>query len=302
MAITEEYKLKLKNSNLIQLLLDKDNISPLESILDSESQYLKTLQKLNGNDMLDFGPKLDEEKLKAVFIDVKGEVDNFLGASDINQPSCEYYSILKPNLGSMSTLLLYGLGAFYMVEGFFSFPYSPIDTFLGLILLQQAFFIHTIEKTTSRYDPLTKSITMSPLHKYRADVIPVVGHEYAHHVQRKRLSLPVFPKRSYFEEGHARGVQRFIANRYRDKENNEAFMYNYLDLSVAELKATYKWMCKKLEVGPSKSLLKVETEARHKKQSGHSIGNTLFLLYETRLGNGVYKDLIDGSFEFKKVY
>lgn len=300
--ITKEYKLKLKNSNLIQLLLDKDNISPLESILDNESQYLKKIQNLKDSQALDFGPKLNKVDLKVEFSGVKEEVDRFLGVSDVAQPSCDYYSIFKPDISTVPLLGMYGFGALCTIEGLLKFPYDPANAFFGIILLQNAFFLHIIERGGSRYNLLTRSIIMSPLHKYRADVIPVVGHEYAHHVQRRKLSLPLLPKRSYFDEGHARGVQRFIANSYRNKENNEAFMYDYLDLSVAELRVTYQWMCKKLEIAPSKSLLKIETATRYRKQTGHSIGNTLFLLYETRLGKGIYKDLIDGSFEFKKVY
>ncbi len=138
--LTEDYKSKLKNSNLIQLLLDKDNISPLESILDTESQYLKNLQKLDDMRMLDFGPELDNKELNAVFPYVKKDVDRFLGVSNINQPPCRYYNLFRPSTVTIPIISLYGFGIFLIMSTFLN------PSFLAIMASLAAYMQHTDEQ------------------------------------------------------------------------------------------------------------------------------------------------------------
>ena len=131
----------------------------------------------------------------------------------------------------------------------------------------------------------------------RSSFIPVTAHEYAHHLQQiKRL---LFRQYFTFLEGHARGVERTIAEQYREKEDNEAFLWDISNKTVEELKLAYQWACASLGEKPKKSLGKTRTQygGFFTKQDPHTLGNALFRLYEAIHGKDIYRQAIHGEFQ-----
>lgn len=140
-------------------------------------------------------------------------------------------------------------------------------------------------------------------------IIPQMAHEYTHHVQNKlwgdsRLESSL----KIFEEGYARGVQRYVSGLYAKSEDNEAFLYDSLEYDVAELKSVYKKLCRKLEekIEPlfySIQSSKDDQEQRYRKEfkrtSPLAIGNTFFMLLERKHGTSIYKDILQEKFNLE---
>jgi len=257
------YSSPFTNKNIQEELLIEEHFPALEELLLEESRELALLQKLKKDNKLDFGRKLGKGEVRSSFTGVFREVSEFLGVQ---------YDV--PPLSNMP---------FFSRDSGYSPPTEKYP--LGMIKLGR-----------QRKKPL---------------VVPCLAHECAHYVQYQVFSFPIMFKRDdpydYFKEGHARGVQRFIAQEYKEKEDNEAFLYTIRSKSVGELKSSYLWVCKHLEKPPRNSLLRVKTsrdvvEVDEKtlwgRPTAHSIGNTLFHLYEKEQGNQIFKMMIQGTFKF----
>ena len=297
------YFSQFNDTILKELLLDPDNIPHLESLLDSETQKLERLQKLEGK--LYFGSKVSKRKLKPLFFEVKQEVDSFLSIAGGSTPKYDYFSLLEPNLVSAGILGTYGLGGWFILAGVTGVAagnlFGILPTLAGFMLINFGSKLHK-RVSQSGYNPIYKSINLEK--KQRADLVSTIAHEYTHYVQNQVLE---FTSGGFttFMEGHARGVQRHTANVYREKEDNEAFLYETTDWTCGELKSTYQWLCSELSIHERQSLLKSKTsrdkdETVHRriyrKPTPHAIGNTLFYLYETQEGNSIYKNMLNETF------
>jgi len=138
------------------------------------------------------------------------------------------------------------------------------------------------------------------------NLIPVIAHEYTHHIQFKKDF--VAKEDSMFMEGHARGVQRYIAKTYREKEDNDAFLYDILNWDVGEIKSAYIWACKKIKNPIRKSLLRIGTSRdidekicriTERNPTEHALGNAFFSIYENDFGDQIYKEMIHGNFKIR---
>ena len=159
------------------------------------------------------------------------------------------------------------------VDGFLDFEHCKTPK---IVYYRRGFF----------YDNDEKLITVAPLR--RTSLIPGIAHEYAHYIHyRKGLGDLCY---DLFAEGHARGVERHIAEEYKEKEDNEAFLYDILEETACELKYAYIWVCKELDKKPKKSLLKVGDKG---KIFEHDLGNAFFSIYETLYGKDVYKETLN---------
>lgn len=296
----DSYKEQLKDSVLMEKLLDKDKIPVLESLLESKSKELLRLQKLKESGKLDFGRKLKSEELGDLFDIVAAECNKFLDVGDLDKPKMGYYSLLIPSKYTTSILASYCASA--AITGFSLFNPGTL-TLLGLGLAVFGGHLHSHFRS-SFYLPWQKRLVLKKQEEVL--LIPEMAHEYAHYVHETQgidsdLS-------DIFEEGHARGVERHLSESYREKEDNEAFLYNILSRDVNNLKNSYIWLCNKLGLKPVSNLLKSEmiydmdlelfSLGLENDLTPHDMGNSLFLCYEAEHGKGIYKDMLKASFEF----
>jgi hypothetical protein len=297
-----DYKAKIKDEPLKKLLLQKENIPRLEDILNRDSQEFERLRKLEEGGKLDFGGTIPSNKLGEVVPPVFSDVDNFLGISQEKTPKYGYFSLIKPGFGT-AILAAYALHAYKTVElvndiasGQFYGAEDILGTFLIISGIAQAVLCHNLLSSTS-FNSVSKGITLERWPRNK--LIPAVGHEYAHFVQGSSgLGLSKLDS-TVFKEGHARGVQKYLSGLYQEREDNEAFLYDVLKMSVPEFRDTYKWMCRKLGQKPNESLLKrKDVWDKGGTPSEHAIGNTLFSIYENDLGDGIYSQMVKGEFNF----
>jgi len=299
-----------------KLLLDKENIPVLETLLEQANQEYEPIKALKESKKLDFGKKLSKEELKETFTQVRNKVDAFLGVSDIEPPKCSYYSLFRPGITTTPVLLSYIFSsARYIASisssmGLIDVPFMNVESSTsaleaGVTLSLTVIFHDMFRKDT--YIPLFGGLVSLAKNK-RCNLIPSAGHEYTHHVQKNHIKREILDniKRTFsmFDEGHARGVQEYLARTYAEKEDNPAFLYDTLDTKVGELKRTYKWICKKLGVQKRESLLKTKSSRdgskRISKPSKHALGNTFFSIYEAKRGPQIYDNILHGTFQFSR--
>ncbi len=183
--------------------------------------------------------------------------------------------------------------------------YGKVDDFLDFESYERPAILFESGGCTSFYHPGQSLITVHTL--LRAELIPIAGHEYAHHVHFCQ-GLEYVP-REIFMEGHARGVQKHIAESYSQKEGNEAFLYDISEKTIHELANAYGWLCKRLNKIPKDSLLKMDVYSDilemfrggtfgDREPSNHALGNAFCSIYESLHGKDIYKQMVHGEFKF----
>lgn len=303
--MNQRYLSQIKNSSMKRLLLREDNIFALEELLNTETQRLKRLQRLKDGNQLDFGDTIELDELRELFPKISAEVNDFLGISPIDPPLYGYPVFLVPS--SIKKTILTAYGAWALVEIITATPKHRLIYAMTFSSLSLAYWILSgiSKKIGPCYEPLTESVFLKK--EQRAKLIPDAGHEYAHHVQNIS-GTPPGPGYSIFVEGNARGVERHISEAYREREDNEAFLYDISDKTVGEIKSVYLWMSKKLGKPVKESLLKIKTSMDKyeglvrlifRRPTPHAIGNALFSIYEAQQGSQICGAMIQGSFQFK---
>lgn len=138
---------------------------------------------------------------------------------------------------------------------------------------------------------------------------PYTAHEYTHHIQYHKGTEP--EKNKFFAEGHARGVQRAIAQKHAAEENNSAFLYETTRCGLAEFKRTYEKICKVAGVKRKRKLLNVQTRLEHsgawynilrfftQPTHHHARGHTFFYLHEKTFGQNIYGDILHGNYDLR---
>ena len=158
-------------------------------------------------------------------------------------------------------------------------------------------------------------------------VLPVLAHEYVHHVQNffiPCLGYPIITSPNYDEghnvlmEGHARGVERECSKEWSLRSANPIFYRINLQNEISELISSYRWMCKTFNIQLNKHLISttrlIFTERRlaewsyknkifknknlNKKPTNHSMGNTLFQIKEREDGLDIYRKILRMNYLF----
>lgn len=146
------------------------------------------------------------------------------------------------------------------------------------------------------------------LNKWRMKkLIPVIAHEYTHHIQGiTENSWIQLRDQDIFMDGHARGVERYITQRYALENDDLGFLDFYTNLHVQELRTAYKWITETCRQTPNPFFLNMKTpeaDALLRCFGGdsegisiHAKGTALFSVYESQQGSKIYKNVIHGSF------
>ncbi len=290
-------------------LLRMENLALVECLLDDASCRLDELHELKNNGALSFGPKINPNELSDLVTSVCVEVDSFLDIQSKTILPFGYFSLF--NLGVIETTLLalYSLATLPVARCLTSPPLSlefiPTTLFnVGeaiLPFIPAAMSLHSMARSPG-YDPIAKKIILGK--ELLINLKPSVAHEYTHYLQE--VYGICSKKCDIFMEGHARGVQKYVAELFAENERNLAYKYDIMDTTVGEFKSTYLWMCKKLQKVPRESLLITPSQRDFsegwsrffRKPSSHALGNTLLSIYESQLGSRIYSDMIHGNFKW----
>ena len=101
-------------------------------------------------------------------------------------------------------------------------------------------------------------------------------------------------------EGHARGVGKYIATLFGQERDNPAYLHHYLGRSIPELATAYVWLCRKFDSTPDAKL--AESARRFANETGelsaHTLGNSLFKIYQHAKGQEMLPDMVHGKFVF----
>ncbi len=146
----------------------------------------------------------------------------------------------------------------------------------------------------------------------------IIGHEYTHHLLNEKGISQGTDEYESFSEGIGRAVERHLAARWSEKEDNQAYIYDSLDRSLYELKKAYREMCRESRVKRNKSLLRIRTTfddgahmltadmvkemmpakkivelvSKINKIDTYDIGNAYFRIEEAKHGQEIYKGIL----------
>jgi hypothetical protein len=304
------FKAEITNQSLQEKLLKKENIPALEYLLNKSSIKFERLNALKNENKLDFGNIVPSKKLKDLVPNICSEVNLFLELEQKNRSNYGYFNILKPGILPTSILTSYSACAIVIGSTLHSLltDNPDVDMSSGVVSLV-ALLVTTnthLNAKTNRYNALLKTITLEKAPRQK--LIVSFAHEYAHNVQHNS-GIPVIPamKYSIFSEGHARGIEKHIAQHYAEREDNEAFLFDSLDITVGEIKSAYQWITKNFGLIPNQELLRTKSSRDYteetyrelfKKPTSHAMGNALFSIFEARMGKEIYKEMIHGNFQF----
>ena len=272
------------NSGIEEVLLEKENLDILESVLCSHE-----LESFSGYDLSRFKrkPKVMPtlSRVMEILPEVKSRADGFLQVNNIGMPKARFYNWLEKRLDNPGRVLGYAvklLGPLYGWRG-----YSSTSRYIwskgGLILLREL---------------------------PEPDIIEDLAHEYAHHVQFSIIEgLIEMEDCKCFIEGHARGVERKLAKEYTIEMQDQAFWSKVKERTTRELSDVYRWLCKKhsqtekwsrtyRQVGPE---MDGSLESWDAKPNCHALGNAAFYLAERRHGDGIYAAALRDELDFLNI-
>ncbi len=183
-----------------------------------------------------------------------------------------------------------------------------VCAFLGLDEIPEAKW-HVRKGKISCYISKERKMFIGERRKER--FVPDAAHEYTHFLQHLLLlGFADFDQPTYkiFAEGHARGVERHVAQRFSVRHDHPAFLYCSMERTVDELSDTYTYLCNLFDISPKEGLGKEPTldfsECRWKllleKPDYHALGTAVVLLHERRNGQGIYEEMIKGKYRWKR--
>ena len=268
-----------------RFLSSKENIEILEDMIEKESDRLIRLRK----------SKFDSRSLPGdEFSEIKDYITvNVNKILDINNEDtyCEWEYLTKWQLFVRDQLRKIAAIRRDVVSYLAGFDNSNLCIF--------DYFIPYGE-----YNQNTKKITITT--GPRAKMIPCLAHEYTHHTQN--IVIGYFLNISSYEDGQARIVERNIAADFREKEDNESFLYQMTKCTLAELRSTYHWICDHFNVKPKKAKIKTlrdRIENAYRKTdiygypSPHSSGNSFFRILEAK-DKKIFLNVLQGKdFNYK---
>lgn len=283
------------NDSVRESLLDPGNLSVLEGILSDEIDLSSSIKKSSVNSSAEV---VSESSLKEIFPGVCFEINDLLGVEGVNLPSVEYHNFLKKSLAGVENLSYCGMGAAFIVGSFSSFIggyplLSPLSFLAGSVSIALGVGFH-FGDARPIYDDVFEKVVLKKEPLF--DLIPTIGHEYAHHVQKSMGVL--HPDVNIFAEGQARGIQRKISSNYSEREGDLRYLKNINSRSLGEFMSSYLWICQTCDVEPGDILLKNPSLLEHEnveflnqvgEPTTHALGNTFFSIKHKAYGDGVFK-------------
>ncbi|MBI2133073.1 hypothetical protein HYU11_00145 [Candidatus Woesearchaeota archaeon] len=293
------------NRELLKGLQSEEQLRGLEELLDFEIDRFSRLELFKGKRRLDFGSVPGKVEFASLFDEVRSEVDVFMGVSGIQAPNVNYYNKVPGQVfhnAVAASLFLTGLYDYALKLVLLNS--DSLDSFLSrqfvnVMMMATGFFYFYKYHSRGFYWQPPADYTYSPRFEVvnapkdrRANLLPLAGHEYTHHVQKK-LGLVSYEGNEgmgAFMEGTAIGVQRHLSEWYAEKHGNESYLYIVVKESTYNLSRAYNWLCQALGREPKKSL-SLTDELPGRRTEYHAFGDSFFYLLEKRRGKGVYAEM-----------
>lgn len=272
---------------IIQRALSRETVKLLEHLLSIDMPVLERLERQKAEGNFRESKPLPLDKHQAYFETLKDDVDRFLGVTGITTPDLTQYNPVKKYVTAVA-----GIGAM-VASVLLGINYDPLwfgGGMVGvvpLIATCQQFGAESSNKGEYKKGKIIINFLPAP----REQILPIMGHEYVHHIQSEK-GCPMFKTdeqqfdRMAHLEGHALGVQRYIAEKYRNEEDNSAFLYSTLDITVGRMKMLYTWLCKKLGETPRAGF---QEDGLLPGLDAHALGLAHFLRQEISEGSQVYR-------------
>ena len=319
------YRQQLTNSHFKKILLTPTALRYLESLLEEEVRKLEHLRKLASAGRFNFGVPMVFADACLVFPQIKKEVDAFLELSGVSAPAVVPYRVWDvrtsyPILGlTASGIGLFGASGWlwYRHGGTWAvFVLALAGMALGYKTFDAGLSFHNHLAGNFFYSPLTRALSVPDGAGYEIKTVQMSGilaHEYAHYIQNLSGLTGMFSgDLKFFKEGFACGIQRYIASLYREKENNEAFVYHVSEILVSQMQEMSRWIRRALGMPGRKRDEQHKAKSQKRRalygvksllgsMSDYAIGSVVFFLLESKYGLGVYKDILHGKFNWDAV-
>lgn len=306
---------RFEDRRICEQVLKELNISSLEGLLAEELERKHSLKIRKHKD--NKSQEILEKELSKLAKEVVVEVHQFLGVTKYPEPIIKYHPFLDRVLGdTTSDIIIRGV----------VYSLSLTQTAIGLITgdLSQVILgfaaglmvgIPSIILTSppGYYDVRHKKIYIACEDTRRTRIVNTIAHEYTHYLQHQ--TQPNFYNRNarcnIVLEGHAFGVQRYIAERYAEREGNSGFLVDDMEQSIASLQKIYRWICDVKDYKTQKELLPKNSETNIfeiisktvlGRPCAHSIGSILFLVLEREHGKTIYRDFVQGKYDFLEIF
>lgn len=306
---------------LVNYLMAKENFDSIEWLVAKADRNFRNLGLLADEDIYesDRSFKMGPEEHDRTFSRLKWEVKKCLGCTGIAEPKIKYWEedglfyphnlALISNAVSAVSLALGGA----VFQGIAAAAYQGHSPFIaagalagsayplyrayksGLEALKHKRHMDAIRNKPNYATP-DRTIYLSYMRKEH--IIPVFAHEYTHFIQHEK---DFHNNISMLLEGHARGIQRIISDRYAIKEDNPKYLVGIINMDLAEYKSVYNYVCHKTGKEPRSELSEkvslsdyLEEKAYHSLgfPSPHALGNTLFSLMELSQGEAFYSMIL----------
>ncbi|PIN68936.1 hypothetical protein COV93_07385 [Candidatus Woesearchaeota archaeon CG11_big_fil_rev_8_21_14_0_20_43_8] len=259
------YKNRFRYHRLHQLFLKAENIPILEDILSTEGARLQRLRDQKHSDLLRFGKIPKEEELIDILRLVKKRVDAMLDLNQVRPCKIRYWNLLDLTNNPIS------IGKKHQ-------ELSSVAWYSSNMI--------TIKPTALEH------------------LVPIIAHEYTHHIQYEIFGDIHGESWKAFKEGHARALVRHFSNAIARDECSEEYCYKMQNRTVNTLLEAYRHLCSTNGHTASRALLSIPTEKQIIPLLGRTIdkaiGLGLFLIIEQDKGQEMYRDMLQGTFEFPK--
>lgn len=258
-------------AGMVNQINREDNIPILEEILTKEEEYYNNnLRYLK----LKFGKKVPKKHLDETLEEVKSYVDEFLGISPGLVKTCKvsypgflndnyFYTLervkkkhpLKKELKYStiaSIIAATNMATLSIMQG----TINPMQIMISAGIASMPLAFRMIRNNwityTKRYEGSYHRLPKGKEEIFttktaRESLIPVLAHEYAHHCKNSLVDLnnycidnnPLKHSFDAFDEGLAMGVEKHIAQTYRENEGNMTFEYDSYAHEIEKLARTY---------------------------------------------------------------
>ncbi|MFH1333184.1 MAG: hypothetical protein ABIH53_03040, partial [archaeon] len=298
---------KYNDINLCRYIKEKENLQILEEILAQELEYYNTTLKKK----LKFGKRIPKKHLEETLEEIKTPINEFLDITPGQIDACKItypgifdrnyfyrfketkkYIPLKLSLKMTALLAICTTGSILInlnhlgtiTPAMMAISVGAIASPLVTRELMAQWGIH-YQEHAGCYWPDRKEILIT--RSRREALIPVLAHEYTHHITERILNL--FTQNA-FNEGIAMGTESHIAKLYHEKEDNKAFEYNTTLVDITTLTRSYAWSRQQSGKEPNKKLVK--SKKIIKDLDHYDVGNAYFKIEAAKKGETAYKDAL----------
>lgn len=279
-----------------------NNLEVLEMLLDKAAQkYLNLKSKKNS---LDFGQKLTPQNLENLAPAVIAKTMNYLEIKQSTDCCLSMFYLpdqIKRGLKvAAGTFAISGLVS--ALEGL-TIGNLIMSGMIGALFGAGIIILARETYANSAFDYKDHHLLIGATKTVNA--VGAIAHEYTHCLQHNFTQLDIKSEsKNPIVEGHARGLEGIISEKYAQEFNNEAYTYVHSERVARELKTAYIYTCNKKEITPKESLEKLpicvdsflfSTDIDH-----YSLGVAAMTIANSKHGEKIYKDVMKNDFEFLK--